>query len=88
MPAHEPETGLELPTASRRVMRSAIGPGHGPCAFSVCPPFTCRLAATAAENPDERIPERDERHLARMRKKALIDERIANSPTNAACCWC
>lgn len=33
--------------------------------------------------------ERDERHLARMqRKKAVIDERIANSPTNAACCWC
>lgn len=33
--------------------------------------------------------DRDERHLARMqRKKAIIDERIANSPNECACCWC
>ncbi len=48
-------------------------------AVQCCPSVCCRLPR--AENPDERIPERDERHLARMlRKKAVMDERIASSP--------
>jgi hypothetical protein len=48
-----------------------------------------RFCPAPTESCHDRFPERDERHLARMqRKKAVIDERIANSRTNAACCWC
>jgi cob(I)alamin adenosyltransferase len=45
--------------------------------FCACPP----LSSLNGELPMTDTPDRDERHLARMlRKKAVIDERIANSP--------
>lgn len=67
---------------------TAMAPARSPFARLLPVAARCRGASQRRTLMSE-TTERDERHLARMqRKKAIIDERIANSPTNAACCWC
>jgi hypothetical protein len=68
-----PETGLIHPSGI------TVGDARLLAVYScACPPL---FPASTESSPMTDTPDRDERHLARMlRKKAVIDERIANSP--------